>query len=157
MATVSERDRIVDCAVELAEQSSWEAVRLREIAARLNIPLDDIRTHFREKEEIADAFFDRADRAMLAAARAPGFGTLTTREKLERLVLAWLDALAPRRRAARGMLLSKLEPGHLHVSTRRPTGAVHARCSTASCARRNALPDYYREFNPRRQFECRLV
>ena len=115
MAAVSERDRIIDCAVELAEQSSWEAVRLHEVAARLNISLDDIRAHFREKEEIADAFFDRADEAMLAAAHAPGFGTLTTREKLERLILAWLDALAPHKRAARGMILSKLEPGHLHV------------------------------------------
>jgi AcrR family transcriptional regulator len=115
MTAISERDRIVDCAVELAERASWEAVRLHEVAARLNISLDDIRAHFREKEEIGDAFFDRADQAMLAAARAPGFETLTTREKLERLMLAWLDALAPHRHAARGMLLSKLEPGHLHV------------------------------------------
>lgn len=119
MATVSERnqirDRITDCAVELADQSSWEAVRLHEIAARLDIPLDDIRAHFREKEEIADAFFDRADRAMLAAAHAPGFEALTAREKLERLILTWLDALAPHKRTARGMLLGKLEPGHLHV------------------------------------------
>jgi AcrR family transcriptional regulator len=111
----SNRDRIVDAAVALAEQSSWEAVRLHDIAARLNIPLDDIRAHFREKEEITDAFFDRADRAMLAAARAPDFATLSTREKLERLILAWLDALSPHKRATRGMILSKLEPGHLHV------------------------------------------
>jgi AcrR family transcriptional regulator len=115
MAAVSERDRIIDCAVELAGQSSWETVRLHEVAARLNIPLDDIRSQFREKEEIADAFFDRADQAMLAAAHAPGFGALTTREKLESLILTWLDALAPHKRAARGMILSKLEPGHLHV------------------------------------------
>lgn len=115
MAAVSERDHIIDCAVELAGQSSWEAVRLHEVAARLNISLDDIRAHFREKEEIADAFFDRADQTMLAAAHAPDFATLSSREKLERLILTWLEALAPNKRAARGMILSKLEPGHLHV------------------------------------------
>lgn len=115
MAATSIRDSIVDTAVELADQSSWEAVRLHAIAERLDISLDDIRAHFREKEEITDAFFDRADEAMLTAARAPDFTALSTREKLERLILAWLEALAPHQRAARGMILGKLEPGHLHV------------------------------------------
>ena len=60
----SESDRIVDAAVTLAEERSWEAVRLHDVAAALNITLDDIRRHFREKEDIVDAWFDRADSAI---------------------------------------------------------------------------------------------
>ena len=62
-------DQIVDTAVELAEQKSWEAVRLHDVAASLGITLDDVRAHFREKEDIVDAWFERADSAMLKAAR----------------------------------------------------------------------------------------
>jgi AcrR family transcriptional regulator len=109
------RERIVDAALELAEASEWEAVRLHDVADRLGVTLDDIRRHFREKEEIVDAFFDRADAAMLAAAASPDFGALGARERVHRLLLAWLGALAPHRRVVRQMILGKLEPGHLHV------------------------------------------
>lgn len=49
-------DQIVDTAVELGEQRSWEAVRLHDIAASLGITLDDVRAYFREKEDIVDAW-----------------------------------------------------------------------------------------------------
>jgi|GEM_PF-5086124 len=50
MAEASLRDRIVDKALALAEESgSWESVRLHQVAQALAIPLDDIRAHFREK------------------------------------------------------------------------------------------------------------
>lgn len=108
-------DKIVDCALELAEQRSWEAVRLHDIAAALGISLNDIRRHFREKEEIAEAWFDRADRAMLDAAKTPDFVALATRQRLQRLILAWLGALSAHKRVTREMIYNKLEPGHLHV------------------------------------------
>ena len=108
-------DEIVNCALELAEQRSWEAVRLHDIAAVLDIGLNDIRRHFREKEEIAEAWFDRADRAMLDAAQASDFATLDTRQRLQRLILAWLGALNAHKRVTREMIYNKLEPGHLHV------------------------------------------
>jgi hypothetical protein len=38
----------------------------------------------------------------------------TPRERLERALLAWLDALAPHRPVTRDMLLGKLYPGHPH-------------------------------------------
>ncbi len=55
---------IVDSALSLAGDKDWESVRLYRIAEELNISLDEIRLHFREKEEIIDAWFDRADQAM---------------------------------------------------------------------------------------------
>lgn len=109
------RDRIVDAAIELAEHGSWEAVRLHEVAAALGISLDQVRLHFREKEDLTDAWFDRADRAMLRTAEAAEFQALATRERLQRLIMAWLGALAPHRKVTREMIYGKLEPGHLHI------------------------------------------
>lgn len=107
--------KIVNCALELAEQRSWEAVRLYDIAAALGIGLNDIRACFREKEEIAEAWFDRADRAMLESAKTPDFAALSTRQRLQHLILAWLGALSAHKRVTREMIYNKLEPGHLHV------------------------------------------
>ncbi len=113
---MTDRDRIVDTAIAQAERKgSWEAVRLHEVAAEMGITLEAVRQQFREKEEIADAWFDRADAAMLALADASGFGLLTPRERMQRLILAWLEALAPHRRVTRQMIYGKLEPGHVHV------------------------------------------
>lgn len=97
------RDEIIDAALALADASHWERVRLHAVAARVGCSLDDIRAHFREKEEIIDAWLDRADQAMLDGQTTP-----------YDLIMAWLDALAPYRRVTREMVLTRLEPGHLH-------------------------------------------
>jgi len=109
------RDRIVDTALTLAEQRSWEAVRLHDVAAALGIGLEDIRRQFREKEDLVDAWFDRADRAMLEDAATPDFLALSARQRLHRVIMHWLTALSPHRRVTRQMILGKLEPGHLHI------------------------------------------
>lgn len=109
------RERIVDAAIALAERRNWESVRLHDVAAELGITLDDIRRHFREKEDLVDAWFDRADAAMLREGASPGFAALPTRHRLHRLIMAWLDALAAHRKATREMIYGKLEPGHIHI------------------------------------------
>ncbi|HRP97237.1 MAG TPA: TetR/AcrR family transcriptional regulator [Rhodocyclaceae bacterium] len=109
------RERIVDAAIALAERRNWESVRLHDVAAELGITLDDIRQHFREKEDLVDAWFDRADAAMLREGASPGFTELPTRRRLHRLIMAWLDALAAHRKATREMIYGKLEPGHIHI------------------------------------------
>jgi AcrR family transcriptional regulator len=112
MATI---DQIVDAAVELGEQKSWEAVRLHDVAAMLGITLDDVRAHFREKEDIVDAWFERADSVMLKAAQASDFFYLTPRQRLHRLIMVWLGAFYPYRKTTRQMIYGKLEPGHIHI------------------------------------------
>jgi AcrR family transcriptional regulator len=108
------RDRIIDTALLLAERRSWEAVRLHDVAAELGVALADIQPQFREKEDIVFAWFERADFAMLSAARAPGYAALGPRERIVHLLMAWLGALVPYRRVARQMVLNKFEPGHIH-------------------------------------------
>lgn len=109
------RDTIVDTAVTIAERSSWEAVRLFDVATVLNISLDDIRLYFREKEDLVDPWFDRADSQMLKAAETIKFLSLSPRERLQHLIMAWLDALVAHRKVTRQMIGAKLEPGHLHI------------------------------------------
>jgi AcrR family transcriptional regulator len=108
-------DQIIDTAVELGEQKSWEAVRLHDVAAALGITLNDVHTHFREKEDIVEAWFERADSAMLRMAQAPDFSSLTPHQRLHRLIMTWLASLYPYRKATRQMIYGKLEPCHLHV------------------------------------------
>ena len=109
------RERILDCAVELAEEGSWESVRLHQVAERLGVELADIQAYFGEKDQLIDAWFDRADRAALTATRAAGFDSLPAAARLEAVILAWLDHLAPHRRVAREMICAKAEFGHIHI------------------------------------------
>ena len=112
---MNDADAILDIALTLAEERGWEAVRLHRVAAAAGITLDDIRRHYREKDALIDAWFDRADAAALALAASGELAALTPRERLFRLIMAWLAALAPHHRVTRQMILSKCEPGHLHI------------------------------------------
>ncbi len=109
------RDRIVNAAIELAERDGWEAVRLHQVAAACDAGLDDIRRHFREKDEIIDGWFDRADAAMLRRFDRDRLAGLSPRERIRELILAWLGELAPHRRVTREMVAHKMEFGHIHV------------------------------------------
>lgn len=109
------RDAIVNTAVELAARTSWEAVRLYDIAAKSAISLDEIRLYFREKDELIDAWFDRADSRMLKEAESTGFLDLAAPERIHHLIMTWLDALAVQRKVTRQMIMSKLEFGHIHI------------------------------------------
>ena len=109
------RERILDTALELAEASSWERLHLHTVAGVLHIGLDEVLSHYPQKDDLADAWFDRADRAMLGAERGLAFLDLPLRERLHQVICSWLDALAPHRRLTREMLAYKLEPGHVHL------------------------------------------
>jgi AcrR family transcriptional regulator len=108
-------ERILDKALELAEAESWEQLRLHSVADELGIPLDDIRQHFPQKDDLVEAWFDRADRALLAGPFDDKFFELPPPQRLQQVIMRWLDALAPHRRLTREMLMYKLEPGHFHL------------------------------------------
>lgn len=114
MADTPLRTKIVDTALALAEQRSWEAVRLYDVAAELDITLAQVCEHFREKEDIVDAWFDRADSAMLVDAAQSEFLALAPRARLQRVMMTWFAVLAPHRRPTRQMIYNKLELGHFH-------------------------------------------
>jgi len=111
----NERNRIVEAALELGKQQSWEAVRLHAVAEATGISLNKERLYFREKEDLVDAWFDRADSAMLQEAEAPDFQELSPRQRLHRLIMTWLATLAPHRNVTRQMIYGKMELGHVHI------------------------------------------
>lgn len=106
------RDDILATALTLAEQSSWEQLSLQQIAAALGISLADIYQHYRSKDELVDAWFDQADKAMLSAVITP---ELPASSRIEQALSCWLNALAPYHKVTGQMLLYKLEPGHIHL------------------------------------------
>jgi AcrR family transcriptional regulator len=109
------QDRILDKALEQAEASSWEQLHLHAVAKALNITLDEIRQYFPQKDDLVEAWFDRADRALLSAAHSEDFLDLPLYERLHQVIVSWLDALVPHRRLTREMLAYKLEFGHIHL------------------------------------------
>jgi AcrR family transcriptional regulator len=112
------RRRILDTALLQGELHGWDAMQLHEVARTLGITLTDIRRHYEHKDALAEAWFDRADAAMLALPESPGWVRLTYRERLYRAICTWLDALAPHRGLTVTMLRYKFQPEHLHLQAR---------------------------------------
>ncbi|MDJ0806737.1 MAG: TetR/AcrR family transcriptional regulator [Gammaproteobacteria bacterium] len=115
MSERSKRERIVDAALSLAETKGWEEVRLHDVADSLSISLEDIRQEFSEKDQLVDAWFDRADSAMLQDAAEWKALEPSCRQRMHRVMMTWLSALSGHRRVTRQMILGKLEPGHIHI------------------------------------------
>ena len=105
--------RIVDAALDLAEDVGWGSVRLRLVAERLNVPPAEVAAHFRDLDAIADAWFARARQAMLAPP-PDGFAGMPPPERLHLLLMRWFDALAPHRAVTGQMLREKLYVSHPH-------------------------------------------
>lgn len=107
--------QILDCALRLADRCGWERLHLHEVAAALDSDLASIARHYRQKDDLVEAWFDRADQALLARAKGADLPELNTEKRLEELLVAWLASLASHRAVTGQMLLYKLEPGHLHL------------------------------------------
>lgn len=106
-------ERIVDTAIELAEEVSWDGVRLREVADRLGITMAELQDHYRDLDGVADAWFARAWRAMLAP-MAGDFAAMPAEARLHLILMRWFDALAPHRIVTHQMLSEKFYPSHPH-------------------------------------------
>lgn len=106
-------EAVVDAAVELAEEIGWDEIRLRLVAERMGVPLSDILTHYRDLDGVADAWFRRGWRAMLAPP-PDGFAALPARERVYQVTLRWFDALVAHRKVTGEMLSTKLYPSHPH-------------------------------------------
>ena len=105
--------RIVDAALDLAEEVGWDGLRLRRVAERLDVPLTEVLVHYRDLDAVADAWFRRAWAAMLAP--PPGdFAARPARERLYLMTMRWFDALAPHRDVTGQILAAKLYPSHPH-------------------------------------------
>ena len=105
--------RVVDAALDLADEGGWDGLRLRKVAERLGVPLSDVLIHYRDLDAVANAWFRRAWAAMLEPP-PKGFATRPARERLHIVMMRWFDALSPHREVAGQVLAAKLYPTHPH-------------------------------------------
>jgi len=109
------QSNIIDKALELAQQSSWETFSLHQLAISLDCSMVDIRHHCRSKEELADALFDRADEAMLKITSQQDFQALSSDQRLLECIMSWFESMLAYKSIVRQILAYKLEPGHFHL------------------------------------------
>lgn len=107
--------QVLDTALRLADDCSWEVMRLHQVADELDIPLSQIQQFYRQKDDLVEAWYDRADISMLKATESDGFLQLDKPARFHYLIMAWLDTLAEHKKVSADMLLYKLEPGHIHL------------------------------------------
>lgn len=108
-----EPDRLLDLALELAEEGGLDQLRLSALAERAGVPLAEVAARFPDVDAIANAWFARA----LAAVWATPAELLADPDpavRLERVMLRWLEALSPHRELTGAMLRAKLWPSHPH-------------------------------------------
>jgi len=108
------KQRILGSALKLADERSWEELRLSDIAADLDISLFEVQQHFRQKDDLVEAWFDRADQTMLQLPREE-LAEMSLADRLHMIIFTWLDALAKHKTITREMLWYKLEPLHIHL------------------------------------------
>jgi AcrR family transcriptional regulator len=105
--------RILDTALDIAEDEGWAGMRLVDVAARLDIAPNEVLRHYRDLNSVADAWFLRGWAAMLAA-RSADFAAEPAARRIETCMLAWFDELAAHRRVTVEMLRGKLHLPHPH-------------------------------------------
>jgi AcrR family transcriptional regulator len=106
---------ILEIALMLGERDGWDVLHLHALAQHMGISLTEIHAHYRQKDDLAEAWFDRADLALIRAGEAADWDRLAVRERLLRTMLAWFDALAAHRELSIQMLRYKLQPDHFHL------------------------------------------
>lgn len=106
---------ILEKAIELAQQSSWESFSLSELASVLDCSLSEINQFYRSKDDMAEALFNRADDAMLSLTSDDEYRDLTSDDKLFECIMVWFELLGPYRPLIREIFAYKLEPGHFHL------------------------------------------
>ncbi|GAA3918293.1 TetR/AcrR family transcriptional regulator [Litoribacillus peritrichatus] len=108
-------ERIIDQAILLAQKSSWESFSLSELAIEANCSLADIKSIYRSKDDMVEAFFNRADNAMLSLSSDSKYQALSSDDRLITCIMTWFEYLAPYRPIIKEMMAYKLEPGHFHL------------------------------------------
>ena len=106
--------KILNSALKLAEDSSWENVQLRDVAKDLDISLFEIHQYYSQKDDLVEAWFDRADHAMLKLSLNE-LSEMKLCDRIQKIMFTWLDALAIHKTITRDMLWYKFEPLHVHL------------------------------------------
>ena len=105
--------RIVDQTMALAADVGWDHLRLRRVAGDLGVSLAELQACHRDLDAVADAWFVRAQQAMLEPFEAD-FADLPARERVFLVMMRWFEANVEHRVVVGQMLRTKLYPSHPH-------------------------------------------
>lgn len=106
-------DRILDLALDLAEEVGFDQRRSSAVAERARVSPAEVARRFPDADAAAYACFARGSAAIWATPDAE-LDHLDPAVRPERVMLPRLDALAPRRALTGRMLAAKLWPSHPH-------------------------------------------
>ncbi|MEM7170170.1 MAG: hypothetical protein AAF530_08360 [Pseudomonadota bacterium] len=106
-------DRILKACLDRADSSGWDSLTLHEIADDLGCSLVEVRNCYQDKDAVANAWFQQAQREMLAVSKEAMAG-LEAPERLIFLLKSWIAVLQRHRGASLDMLKGKLYPSHPH-------------------------------------------
>jgi ubiquinone biosynthesis protein COQ9 len=121
-------DLILSTAVVIAQRRGWNKLEFRDIAKELDVPLMTVYAYFTTKQDMAMAWFQRADVNMLFESSDPELLSFSIPERLQKLIMAWIHHLMTHRQTSKDMILStmmSLDPikkirllRHLHHTVR---------------------------------------
>lgn len=104
------RQAIVGAAMDLFKQKGFEGTTMRGIADSAGVSLGSAYYYFAGKEHLIQAFYSQMQDAHLAAARPALEGTTSFAERLERVLLAWIDVGEPYHEFAGTFFKNAAEP-----------------------------------------------
>lgn len=94
---------IIDAALTVAAEKGWRGLSLADIAAAADIGLAELYKHYRSKDAILAAFFERVDRQVVEGVE-PELLEEAVRDRLFDLIMRRLDAMEPHREAMKAIL-----------------------------------------------------
>lgn len=111
------RLQAVEAALALAAELGWENVTLRDVAARSEVSLEDMHTHFEDRGDIICSLGRMIDRRVLAGISADREGEESVRERLFDLLMDRFDALNDYRDGVHAVLRSfRYDPKQIVIS-----------------------------------------
>ena len=103
MPRLSRKDKIINAALALAEETSWRDLKLSAIAAGAKLSLADVAGEFASKADILAAFMARTDAELLKKIEEDEDGSELPRDRLFDVIMMRLELLEPRKAALRNI------------------------------------------------------
>lgn len=103
MPRLSRKDKIINAALALAEETSWRDLKLSDIAETAKLSLADVAEEFASKADILAAFMARTDAELLKKVEAEDASEDLPRDRLFDVIMLRLELLEPHKPALRNI------------------------------------------------------
>lgn len=101
-------EAIVQAAVALATEESWDRITLDQVAKKAGITLDALHEHVCHKEDIVRLYFQQVDQKMLQQTEAADGSDESVRDQLFDVMMTHFEVLNQDRAAVKSMLMARM-------------------------------------------------